>query len=613
MQRPIFLHFLNREAADAVGWKPSEKELISVLNILAINHCSRMNVNISQMLEFVSDKPKVMSKLLELFAGDILLTTSSSNNIVDFIQSRRRLYSRTPERYPMYFGSDSLAEKFSISQNNMFSMTVNLRSDILNVSPDQFFLVAKRARRDDIVKFVANIDAFQRVIYKEDDAPITKGTIAKIVNSGTLSSDALDAGGRIFSALYNEHYAVKNSNSTCTGVCNLGFEDDLSDFPHYDIPILGSINKTLGWSKIGRDAASLRRDIICEYGNEIHRRYVNCIHAFLLSCAAQVSHELSKSSDIRAIHTERQSVINLANSLLDNCGYEKTSPSSIIEYFHLSISWMYKAAYFANEKYQTFRTQWMICMPPKHKLKLLLLTATDIEDEELHAALKRSGFNQEQARSFGKGFSHYFSRGSILEIYHVRTSAGSLGANSAGFASSEAIQAFEPAYVISVGICFGLKEESQKLCDILVSEIIVDYETVRQGKELRERGQRIPAGPTLLSAAYTVKTNYNGEEVPAIHVGPIVSGQKLVDSRALVINLNKRFPDAIGGEMEGVGIMASAQRNTTEWIVVKAICDWGYDKEKDHQRPAARNSSTFVLSMIELIANAKKEVPPLKS
>lgn len=56
--------------------------------------------------------------------------------------------------------------------------------------------------------------------------------------------------------------------------------------------------------------------------------------------------------------------------------------------------------------------------------------------------------------------------------------------------------------------------------------------------------------------------------------------------------------EIIGGEMEGVGLAAALSRtNNSNWIVVKAICDWadgnkGEDKE-NRQRIAAKNAIDF--------------------
>ena len=46
--------------------------------------------------------------------------------------------------------------------------------------------------------------------------------------------------------------------------------------------------------------------------------------------------------------------------------------------------------------------------------------------------------------------------------------------------------------------------------------------------------------------------------------------------------------------MEGTGLYVSADNNRIDWIIIKSICDWGYDKRKDFQVLAANASASLV-------------------
>ena len=85
-------------------------------------------------------------------------------------------------------------------------------------------------------------------------------------------------------------------------------------------------------------------------------------------------------------------------------------------------------------------------------------------------------------------------------------------------------------------------------------------------------------------------------------IGPILSGEKLVDNAEVKSVLFSRYPTAIGGEMEGAGFAADAERKKCEWIVLKAICDWGDGtKQKHHQgfaAAAAVDLLTHVLTQV---------------
>jgi nucleoside phosphorylase len=83
----------------------------------------------------------------------------------------------------------------------------------------------------------------------------------------------------------------------------------------------------------------------------------------------------------------------------------------------------------------------------------------------------------------------------------------------------------------------------------------------------------------------------------------VLSGQKLVDNLDYRDSLKSLFPEAIGGEMEGTGLYVSAQAAKVDWLVVKAICDWGHKKNRakkdEWQKLAARNAARVVKAALE--------------
>ncbi len=84
-----------------------------------------------------------------------------------------------------------------------------------------------------------------------------------------------------------------------------------------------------------------------------------------------------------------------------------------------------------------------------------------------------------------------------------------------------------------------------------------------------------------------------------MHIGTVLTSGTLVNSKALVDRLREDFPDAIAGEMEGVGVHeAAAAGSKPDWIMVKGISDWGYDKTDRYQTLAARNAAEFVAHVI---------------
>ncbi len=86
-----------------------------------------------------------------------------------------------------------------------------------------------------------------------------------------------------------------------------------------------------------------------------------------------------------------------------------------------------------------------------------ITTATDSEDTALYACLDAHGFSRSRLLRVGNGVLQEFTRGVIQRIVHIRTSAGSMGVNSAGMVLPNVLQELDVKYLVSAGICFGLK------------------------------------------------------------------------------------------------------------------------------------------------------------
>ncbi|MBX5459092.1 MAG: TIR domain-containing protein [Thermogemmatispora sp.] len=236
---------------------------------------------------------------------------------------------------------------------------------------------------------------------------------------------------------------------------------------------------------------------------------------------------------------------------------------------------------------------------------LLLVTATDVEVQAVREIAQRE-WGARFEREYGRIETYYFL-GEIggTVTWLLRTEMGAQGAGGATLAVSEAIQRLKPAAVIMVGIAFGLRPGEQQLGDILVSKQLMSYEPQRVGAGasgemvLRPRGDRATASPRLLARFRDGALDWNG---PEPHFGLLLSGEKLVDHPDLLRQLLAIEPEAIGGEMEGAGLYAAATRERCEWIVVKAICDWGdghkSENKEENQRLAAENAARFVLSVL---------------
>ena len=233
---------------------------------------------------------------------------------------------------------------------------------------------------------------------------------------------------------------------------------------------------------------------------------------------------------------------------------------------------------------------------------ILLVTATEVETRAVCNVLlqKNSTFEQQIIND-----KTYFDLGVIggASIFLVQSEMGALGPRGATLVVHEGIKALSPSAIVMVGIAFGLLPEEQKIGDILVSRQLFGYERQRvdvdaDGQEVvKPRGDRPAASTRLLDRFQAGINNWTGAKV---HLGLILSGDKLVNNKVFRDKLLRIEPEAIGGEMEGTGVYSAAHHNGVDWILVKAICDWADGNKDDlHQKQAAENAVRFTIHVLE--------------
>src|SRR5262249_36878169 len=119
------------------------------------------------------------------------------------------------------------------------------------------------------------------------------------------------------------------------------------------------------------------------------------------------------------------------------------------------------------------------------------------------------------------------------------------------------------------------------------------------------RGNTPPSNTTLLNRFENVvgwEFRRPDDTTAAVRIGPILSGEKLVDDPEFKTSLFRTFPQAIGGEMGGGGLCAAAIRSSIPWILVKAICDWGDGKKDKKHQPLA---AAAAVSLIHFVCSQK--------
>jgi len=250
--------------------------------------------------------------------------------------------------------------------------------------------------------------------------------------------------------------------------------------------------------------------------------------------------------------------------------------------------------------------------PPRSELsRILLFTVTPVETRALHQALSdATGRKPKVCKVDGFSYKNFGTLGDY-EVLHQISGMGTGGIDGSQESVRRSIQAVQPVAVLMIGIAFGVDPSKQPIGTILVSKQIQMYELqrVNKGKSITLRGDKVTASPMLLNWVSHTVTDWPVTR-PAIKIGLVLSGEKLVDNLDFRDRLIKIAPEAIGGEMEGAGVYVASQNEKVEWLLVKAVCDWADGNkttDKDEQQAkAAKSAAEFTIQMLR----ANSESPP---
>ena len=233
-----------------------------------------------------------------------------------------------------------------------------------------------------------------------------------------------------------------------------------------------------------------------------------------------------------------------------------------------------------------------------------------VNDHETHAVLDAFLGADQAPVSVAKGGLTYFDLGQHggNHIIHTVCEMGAGGVGASQQRTRDAIDHWQPRAIIAVGIGFGMDESRQAIGDVRVATQIQDYELARLNSDgtVTPRGDKPGSADSLRNRLRQVDIaeGRRGKGWPKVRFGLVLCGQKLVDNLDYRESLKKLFGEAIGGEMEGSGVYAAVSARHVDWIVVKAICDWGHDKnqaQKDAwQKLAAQNAARVLKTALDL-------------
>jgi nucleoside phosphorylase len=238
---------------------------------------------------------------------------------------------------------------------------------------------------------------------------------------------------------------------------------------------------------------------------------------------------------------------------------------------------------------------------------IVLLTVNKHEQNELLSSLEdRSDRKLEPLQ--GESNEIYLDAGEMngQRVLVAKSLIGSTASGASFDTATNILADLSPQLIIAVGIAWGAKDkEGQQIGDILISTHLRDS----QHHKITPDGV-IPRGTIQAANGTVVKTFLQS----ATSLGKRASEGLMISIETLFDDEKERdkflhadHDQPIGGEMEGSGLLMALRKVTdrrVDWLVVKAICDWGFKKNENlalkegYQRTAAKNAAELVVATI---------------
>jgi nucleoside phosphorylase/tetratricopeptide (TPR) repeat protein len=250
----------------------------------------------------------------------------------------------------------------------------------------------------------------------------------------------------------------------------------------------------------------------------------------------------------------------------------------------------------------------------KKDLDIVIITATEVEIRAVMNHLEPYSSFKSVLLAYVGPETYYLGKFGEFHAAVTKCRMGAIGEGSVILATEQAQRIWNPRAIIMVGIAFGKDPISQKIGDVIVASQVISYEQQRIGDKIIFRGPIIPSNTLLLNRFENVpgwKFQKPNGGVSNLIIGPLLSGEKLIDNPMFRRTLFKHFPQAVGGEMEGAGLCAASGRVGVPWILVKSICDWGDGHKQSLHQPLAAAAATslvhYVLSQKTVLNSIDKK------
>jgi nucleoside phosphorylase len=616
----VYLHYLDRELNIAAGHLIPGAEAVRVTRLLALLTQAELYCGLSAIWENDGLDSRALEDFEALFRTQQLQPVSRDLTTAEFLRSRREAYAHDESRYPGYFTDK--AERLGWSHprwQKKDGSTKSLEHYLQRWSevlppPGRYIPSALAAQKP-----------IREALAQREGQAITYALFAPRLGDLADSPQAQYTIRRRISTGFTEDYLRHGEGTVATGIQDLAVFDELStDFPFYDVRLLGELAGVIGLNVITDYLSTslitwekylvARNSVAIQLLAGTVRWILAALHAREQARQPRLGDDAPRFHSRQPVRNRMVSAIREAARVTERLipPARGQPPEEAAQRAQGRLLWLADRLGELDPLIKAYLddSRRLISMP---NIDVVLVTVNDIETDEVTATLEGAGY---RARIEIGPVNTYWVYGPVgnAVVAHVRSGMGSSGQGGSALTTIDAIRDLHPGAILGVGVAFGIDPDEQPIGQLLLSERLTEYERAKIGVGpsgqtiVLNRGASAEASPRLVGRFRDARLSSLGIDVRA---GEMLSGEKLIDNPYFKSALLNRFPEAIGGEMEGAGVQAASGREGTEWLVVKAVCDYANEKNFDRtrrQKLAASQAAKAVLRVLELGGLKRKSV-----
>jgi nucleoside phosphorylase len=218
-----------------------------------------------------------------------------------------------------------------------------------------------------------------------------------------------------------------------------------------------------------------------------------------------------------------------------------------------------------------------------------IITALDTELDAVKSILDRHEQKKVGATTYYLGeinSSHRSFKVALAKTFKM-------GNVNAALTTQDLIYNFNPNYIIMIGIAGGLKRDNLELGDVVVADLVIDYEYLKILPESLSE-PRIDAHQTDYSIVESAQhfdwagsidlpcPSGDPDKKSKLFIGPIASGNKVVTDEKFIEDIKSHNSKIIAIEMESEGVCTAASHLTIpkRVLIIRGISDMA-DADKD--------------------------------